>query len=813
MRNFNIKKLAAVAAGAVLVGTALAPIVAADMPTKSDLVASDGSMNVDIVVGSKAKASDVVWAGNIAAVLAQKAYVEKDVMTGGGECIGATPSIEGLKATVTVGGTVTVSGGKVFYNDMYSTPVGGSAQQEANFNSQMVTNSNIPSLKYFSSKSYLYNGTSYTTTMQERLVFTADVMFDYQGENEMITEFGAGGLRFNLNLGSGVPRYESLSSTLKFSDDANDNVRIPWFGELYLVKQVDSANNYLELIKGSAEKSYSEGDKLTGLVGKNGENFYIVVGPGGTVGTASTQKVTMTLYSEDGTQIVSDDFGAEDVTFYWPDDYADAGEVILQTLVTITEIKKTVLADAEIYYPTILTGTDRLEFYNDKGYPYDSTKTSEEYDWESKLFFDGNYLKDVNIQNTSQNRYTSSKALRPGDEAAFPSDWGTVKFLGLQLPEFSTNGISKTERTTTIELKDEALYYRDNTYEADHVVPFYVGPGGVGDLRGYDDDSTGTFTIDGKTIWFKIDTTDKNILASTSATGTSITAPGSNQCIGDGNYINGEPVKLETFTDATSVVVNGTAVNQGARADINGMQFLVSKVDNTNSCAHFAADGNIAFRKDTSTGELIQEAWFVDENAANDNSGNEAPISFEGASGLTHDYILMVNRSGTSGQDADIYLLLDDQVLTTQYNKKVGLVGVDAGEDAFNAGSGDADFYVPHNSYLPAEWQSDGSNFNVAGTTYSLNNYVIAKFKIDEDESTVSATAEANWDFNVFIDTSTGQVPVLANSNLDIYTWEADWNQGGKLLTESTTNPTAPSVAYSDFGTKMSLVDHKYKAV
>lgn len=806
MRNFSIKKLAVVATGAALVGTALAPIVAADMPTKSDLVASDGSMNVDIVVGSKAKASDVVWAGNIAAVLAQKAYVEKDVVTGGGECVGATPSIEGLKATVTVGGTVSVTGGKTFFSYMYSGS-GGSGQQEGAFQSQQVSESNIAGLKYYGNKSYLWNGTSYTTTMQERLAFTADVFFDPITKLELVAEVASGGLVYNVNLGSGIPKYENTSVTTKFQDDANDNVRIPFFGADYLVKQVDAVSNLIELIKGSAEKSYSEGDKLTGLVGKNGENFYIVVGSGGTVG--STQKVTMTLYSEDGTQITSDDFGAEDVIFYWPDDYADAGEVILQTLVTITEIKKTVVADAEIYYPTILTGTDRIQVYDSKGYPYDSTLPSDEYDWEVRLNFDGNYLKDINVQNTSRNAYVGVDALPVGEESMFPNDVGSITFLGLQLPEFSTYGVSKTERVTTVEIKDETLYYKDNTYEAQHELPFFV-------YNQLSDTGSVTNTIDTKDIWYKLNIGDVNVAASASATGASPSAHNSaNTCIGDGNYINGQEVDLTTFTDATSVVVNGTSTAIGARVDINGMQFRLDAVDGTNNCAYFAADGNVTFKKSSSTGELIQEWWYVDKNVSK--SGvKQAYVTLEGASGVTNQYLPMVDEiSATTGR---LWLLMNAQSFTTQYSKKVALVGVDDDESSILAGQGDANFYVPHSSYMPGVWQSTASGnlgTEASTTPFDSQYYIIAKFKIDEDEAGSPAhTGEAGWDMNLFVDTTygVGEAITLPNTNLSGYSYEADYNYGSKYISESTTT-TYPSEVYTDWGSHITLSDHEYKIV
>ena len=115
MKGLNIKKLAAIAIGGALIGSALAPVVSAavtsnvDQLQKSDIVNSvTGSPVVNVVAGSGAAPSDFVWAGNIAAKVAQLASVEKTVaVTGGGDASTADPS--GLTVDVTVGGTVSYS--------------------------------------------------------------------------------------------------------------------------------------------------------------------------------------------------------------------------------------------------------------------------------------------------------------------------------------------------------------------------------------------------------------------------------------------------------------------------------------------------------------------------------------------------------------------------------------------------------------------------------------------------------------------------------------------------------------------------------
>src|SRR3989344_9700316 len=76
MKGLSIKKLAAVAAGAALVGTAVAPVAMALQGgplVKSDLFNDNGTPKASLILGSGALPSDGVWAGNIAAAIAEQA--------------------------------------------------------------------------------------------------------------------------------------------------------------------------------------------------------------------------------------------------------------------------------------------------------------------------------------------------------------------------------------------------------------------------------------------------------------------------------------------------------------------------------------------------------------------------------------------------------------------------------------------------------------------------------------------------------------------------------------------------------------------
>jgi hypothetical protein len=88
MKGMHVKKIGAVAAGALMLGTALAGAVTATFDTtgldKSYFYDSDYNPIVQIVVGDKGMTSDVIGAGNIAATIGNMAYKTASVTAGGG---------------------------------------------------------------------------------------------------------------------------------------------------------------------------------------------------------------------------------------------------------------------------------------------------------------------------------------------------------------------------------------------------------------------------------------------------------------------------------------------------------------------------------------------------------------------------------------------------------------------------------------------------------------------------------------------------------------------------------------------------------
>ena len=253
MKGLNVKRIAALGIGAALVGSALAPAVMAGVFTnvnslqKSNIVNTTGTPVVDIVVGSMGQAADVVWAGNIAAKVAQLATVD---------------ATEGA-ATVdfTTGGTTTMSGeGELVEKAADLAAVGNE------FGGITVKSSKMPSLVNNNSASWKINGSKTTVKIKETLETTGNVGVYVQENNsssayafgEILTAVPAGSIKYVLDL-SDTPIEAGQSGM-----DANSKVdiEIPWLGETYIVDSVNSAGTRIVLYSNTLPTELETGAKL-----------------------------------------------------------------------------------------------------------------------------------------------------------------------------------------------------------------------------------------------------------------------------------------------------------------------------------------------------------------------------------------------------------------------------------------------------------------------------------------------------------------------------------------------------------------------
>ena len=168
MKGINIKKLAAIATAAALLGLAIAPMVSAIDVAKEDIYNSNGSPKVSIVIGSDAALSDAVWAGNLAAKIAEKAAESKTVSasaTGENGELSSSVDLSELMVDVTVGGTVTFGAGTKEYKvNLNSTA--GQLEVSKTTSTTELTDSQLPHL-YNSVLNQKVAGTTTTPTLNE----------------------------------------------------------------------------------------------------------------------------------------------------------------------------------------------------------------------------------------------------------------------------------------------------------------------------------------------------------------------------------------------------------------------------------------------------------------------------------------------------------------------------------------------------------------------------------------------------------------------------------------------------------------------
>ncbi|MBN1940669.1 MAG: S-layer protein, partial [Candidatus Diapherotrites archaeon] len=281
MKGLNIKKLAAVAVGTALVGSALAPVVSAAVMNnagdiaKADLVnTATGAPLVQVAVGTDGAAvSDFVWAGNIAAKVAQLSTTEKNVEITGGTGDAPDPTITDKTVDLMVGGTVSYStdSSHTYQDTNYALNSGTSGAHEF---IHELTQSQLKFLT-LANKSYRYNGASYTTQVKEKIVIDADAKFEKADPVKDLALFiDNSNFKYVLEFGDGtkdgIPAMEAVATQTTFNDGDTDSVVIPVFGENYSVSQIDksTSTSSIRLIQESGKSTFYQGNEITGLQGR-----------------------------------------------------------------------------------------------------------------------------------------------------------------------------------------------------------------------------------------------------------------------------------------------------------------------------------------------------------------------------------------------------------------------------------------------------------------------------------------------------------------------------------------------------------------
>ncbi|MBI4053520.1 MAG: S-layer protein [Candidatus Diapherotrites archaeon] len=480
MKGLNVKRLAAIGVGAALVGSALAPIVSAvsvSQISKSNIInTATGQPIVGVAVGSKAKASDVVWAGNIAARVAQLATVEKDVTVQAGEGSGEGATVSDLSVDLTVGGTVKVSGGvrELLTANMNS----GSSQWEYRTD---VGNAYFKSFKNESKQIKINNDTN-TTTVVESIGVKLDALFDTTNVSvkDLVGYISSGDLNYQVTFSPGIPYFTDSG--------ADDYVPISFLGKTYVVDSINTSGTQIVLVSTSAEKVYQTGDRIA-LKGRDGKDYSLELRGGYT--SSGTTYAKVALLDADGTELqvqsVTNDDQIDTV-------FSDTdGKAILETKVTMKRVGTNTVDNTTTYDFTLLVGSDRLDIRNGNRFPYDPNNTSGSYPWQAALTTSGTTLTAIAVTNNAKiwnasnpltaTGYTLGNVTTGVDKAGILEGSGLDPIGYVKFKGFYDQGVQKT---TVKFLKGQnvadisggsstygAIQYKD-TSSVEHKIPMAI---------------------------------------------------------------------------------------------------------------------------------------------------------------------------------------------------------------------------------------------------------------------------------------------------------------------------------------------------
>ncbi len=818
MKGLNVKKLAAVAVGGALVGSALAPIAAAITLEKSDVVnTATGQPRVNVVAGSMGAAvSDFVWAGNIASKVAQLATVETAVSGGEGES-----TCTDLSVDLTVGGESSYSteASKVYDGTNYpliSLDVGDTDDTSTEFRA-MLGNGQLNFLKN-ETRSYRYNDTTQPDiVIKETVGIEVDAAFDKDKDVKDLVAYmsDTGDFNYVLDLGDGIPACDAAGTSncgTAFTDDSDDHVTVPLFGEDYTVQEVDlvSTPNEIKLIKGSARTNYYEGDTIAGLTGKGvyeGEEMTAKVGALIQSAGTGAYSARMELYDSAGNLVDYEEVAA---STYLNEVFLKDGEYVLETIVYIETVNLEPTTSKGVV--SVITGTNVVSIAHNEEFPWDSTETDSADDYWIATFDTNTTVTNPDVTTvtalTIKNKrmlwnqedplWSTDDSLTEAGQDAAAAGGNEAMFMqgapegapGYGFVKVRYDGFKMDEDVTTVKIGNGNMVYSDSGGKQ-RTVPFYIELD-----RPTQDPSEQYFDIDEQRIYYKCSSTDVNFP------------------IQNGQVLNGDTIDINiggalgvdpwvTVADDNLLAIdlnNGTHSLNGFTLDRNGVEFGLEAWQPTTQQLWLLADGNCQFQDQqfsssgaVDTGNILQvnsaapqwsTVYYDDDNATRDPL--DLPIYVTGDQlDDTYRYRMLTDKEGTT-QDGKAYLLLD---WTTDFSNEFSNVdfrfnGVDTGEVGDVSLDPSATRY-----YLP-----DREEF---GQDDADTQYLVANFSVD-----VNSTNDAN----VYIDTATGDILQLPNTDLSAYRSDVNFaNFGHKLTTD--TDSSGYQASWVDYGTKMELTD------
>src|SRR3989344_4741908 len=182
MKGLSIKKLAAIAAGAALVGTAVAPVAMALQGgplVKSDLYNDNGTPKASVILGSGAQPTDGIWGGNIAAAIAKQAgqYLPVDVSGEAGEGGAGSVDVSDVSVDLVIGGKTVYKTGSKSYDVPLRSGTGVEVLANDSGDTNTLSDAQLTHL-YNKAKAQRVDNNTTTPTNSERIGIKVDAKMD-----------------------------------------------------------------------------------------------------------------------------------------------------------------------------------------------------------------------------------------------------------------------------------------------------------------------------------------------------------------------------------------------------------------------------------------------------------------------------------------------------------------------------------------------------------------------------------------------------------------------------------------------------------
>lgn len=319
MKSLNVKRIAAVAAGAAMLGAAFATAVTVDTEGVGNFkFFNNGEPGVKVVVGSTAMASDAVAAANIAAMLGNLAYTTAQV-----DAPSSSGSVQ-LEVTAPSSGGAGVAAGEYGFNSLLDDNVDNSAdnlRQAASTTSGLLTGTKTSAKKISKDQTSLLelpnNGKlamdSLSITEEQNVYVNAQVRYsDSEGVKQVIAKqlMPAYEVTFSDSLPFCLDTAKTNATCTSDNDLLEKNSKLIYlFGEPWTVSDMttNSSGQISAITLGKSSADLNNVKLVAGgeLIASNGVRVKVtdVTAPGYT--TDNLARVGFDFISADGASTVS----------------------------------------------------------------------------------------------------------------------------------------------------------------------------------------------------------------------------------------------------------------------------------------------------------------------------------------------------------------------------------------------------------------------------------------------------------------------------------------------------------------------------